>query len=99
MISRETGEGTGTGTGLQGDFGLLSPESASPFVAALTGDRAVLAAVLRVEAAWAAVLEQAAQAPAGTAARSRLPFRPGAAAAAGRAAAGPPPMIFPDTVR
>jgi len=40
----------------------------SPLVAALTGDRAVLAAVLRVEAAWAAVLEQAALAPAGSAA-------------------------------
>jgi len=68
VISRETGEGTGGGAGLQGDFGLLSPVSASPSVAALTGDRAVLAAVLRVEAAWAAVLEQAALAPAGSAA-------------------------------
>lgn len=68
MISRETSGATGGDAGLQGDFGLLSPVSASPFVAALTGDRAVLAALLRVEAAWAAVLEQAALAPAGSAA-------------------------------
>ncbi|WP_427135380.1 lyase family protein [Pseudarthrobacter sp. S9] len=54
--------------GLQGDFNLLSPVSASPLVAALTGDRAVLAAILRVEAAWAAVLEEAGLAPAGSAA-------------------------------
>lgn len=53
---------------LQGDFGLLSPVSASPLVAALTGDRAVLAAILRVEAAWATVLQDAALAPAGSAA-------------------------------
>lgn len=51
-----------------GDVGLLSPVSASPLVAALTGDRAVLAAILAVEAAWAAVLEQASLAPAGSAA-------------------------------
>ena len=44
--------------GLHGDVGLLSPVSASPLVAALTGDRAVLAAILEVEAAWAAVLER-----------------------------------------
>ena len=50
------------------DFGLLSPVSASPAVAALTGDRAVLAAILRVEAAWAAVLDEAGLAPAGSAA-------------------------------
>ena len=37
-------------------------------VAALTGDRAVLAAILRVEAGWAAVLEEASLAPAGSAA-------------------------------
>lgn len=54
--------------GLQGDVGLLSPVSASPLVASLTGDRAVLAAILRVEAAWAAVLEGASLAPAGSAA-------------------------------
>jgi 3-carboxy-cis,cis-muconate cycloisomerase len=41
-----------------GDVGLLSPVSASPLVAALTGDRAVLAAMLAVEAGWAAVLEK-----------------------------------------
>ncbi|WP_235500191.1 lyase family protein [Arthrobacter sp. Leaf69] len=37
-------------------------------MAALTGDRAVLAAILRVEAAWATVLEGASLAPAGSAA-------------------------------
>ncbi|MEY9774518.1 lyase family protein [Arthrobacter sp. MW3 TE3886] len=54
--------------GLHGDFGLLSPVSASPLVAALTGDRAVLGAILKVEAAWAAVLDEAGLAPAGSAA-------------------------------
>ncbi|QSZ50693.1 lyase family protein [Arthrobacter sp. D5-1] len=51
-----------------GDFGLLSPVSASPTVAALTGDRAVITAILDVEASWAAVLEEAGLAPAGSAA-------------------------------
>lgn len=51
-----------------GDFGLLSPVSASPAVAALTGDRAVIAAILDVEAAWASVLEDAGLVPAGSAA-------------------------------
>ncbi|MFF1383732.1 lyase family protein [Arthrobacter sp. NPDC058288] len=51
-----------------GDVGLLSPVSASPLVAALTGDRAVLAAILAVEAGWASVLEKAGLAPAGSAA-------------------------------
>lgn len=51
-----------------GDFGLLSPVSASPAVAALTGDRAVIAAILDVEASWAAVLEDAGLVPAGSAA-------------------------------
>lgn len=55
-------------TGYDGDVGLLSPVSASPRVAALTGDRAVLAAILRVEAAWADVLEEASLVPAGSAA-------------------------------
>ncbi|CAI3805457.1 lyase family protein [Pseudarthrobacter sp. MM222] len=63
MTSFETSD-----AGLQGDFGLLSPVSASPEVAALTGDRAVLAAILRVEAAWAAVLDEAGLVPAGSAA-------------------------------
>ena len=67
MISPGTSGDTG-GAGPQGDFGLLSPVSASPLVAALTGDRAVLAAILRVEAAWAVVLEDAALAPRGSAA-------------------------------
>ena len=39
----------------EADAGLLTPVSASPLVAALTGDRAVLAAILAVEAGWAAV--------------------------------------------
>ncbi|ELT45250.1 3-carboxy-cis,cis-muconate cycloisomerase, partial [Arthrobacter nitrophenolicus] len=39
------------------DAGLLRPASASPMVAALTGDGAVLAAILAVEAGWAAALE------------------------------------------
>ena len=51
-----------------GDVGLLSPVSASPLVAALTGDRAVLGAILAVEAGWAAVLEHHDLAPAGSAA-------------------------------
>ncbi|MFJ5958754.1 adenylosuccinate lyase family protein [Paenarthrobacter sp. NPDC092416] len=51
-----------------GDFGLLTPVSASPAVAALTGDRAVIAAILDVEASWAAVLEDAGLVPAGSAA-------------------------------
>lgn len=53
---------------MDGDVGLLSPVSASPAVAALTGDRAVLAAILAVEAGWASVLEKAGLAPAGSAA-------------------------------
>nr|WP_246224084.1 lyase family protein [Pseudarthrobacter psychrotolerans] len=47
---------------------MLSPVSASPLVTALTGDRAVLAAILAVESGWAAVLEKAGLAPAGSAA-------------------------------
>lgn len=54
--------------GTDGDVGLLSPVSASPLVAALTGDRAVLAAILAVEAGWSAVLEKADLVPAGSAA-------------------------------
>jgi 3-carboxy-cis,cis-muconate cycloisomerase len=50
------------------DVGLLSPVSASALVGALTGDRAVLAAILAVESGWAAVLEKAGLAPAGAAA-------------------------------
>ena len=53
---------------LDSDVGLLSPVSASPLVAVLTGDRAVLGAILAVEAAWATVLEKAGLAPAGSAA-------------------------------
>ncbi|WP_091419652.1 lyase family protein [Arthrobacter sp. OV608] len=54
--------------GSDGDVGLLSPVSASPLVGALTGDRAVLAAILAVESGWAAVLEKAGLAPGGAAA-------------------------------
>ena len=54
--------------GTDGDVGLLSPVAASSAVAVLTGDRAVLAAILAVEAGWAAVLEKAGLAPAGSAA-------------------------------
>ena len=70
MTSFETGGDAGLHGefGLNGDFGLLSPVSASPLVAALTGDRAVLAAILKVEAAWAAVLDEAGLVPAGSAA-------------------------------
>ncbi len=50
------------------DVGLLNPVSASPPVGALTGDRAVLAAILAVESGWAAVLEKAGLAPSGAAA-------------------------------
>ena len=52
----------------EADAGLLSPVSASPLVAVLTGDRAVLAAILAVESGWAAVLQRAGLAPAGSAA-------------------------------
>ena len=51
-----------------GDFGLLSPVSASPGIAALTGDRAVLAAILAVESGWVDVLEKAGLAPTGSSA-------------------------------
>ncbi|MDQ0754806.1 lyase family protein [Arthrobacter sp. B3I4] len=63
-----TPQSGGSDLGQDGDVGLLSPVSASPKVAALTGDRAVLAAILRVEAGWAQVLEDASLAPAGSAA-------------------------------
>ena len=48
------------------DVGLLRPASAGSVAAAMTGDRAVLQAILDVEAAWAAVLESRGLAPAGT---------------------------------
>ncbi|MDR7160425.1 lyase family protein [Arthrobacter sp. BE255] len=57
-----------SGSAADGDAGLLSPVSASPLVGALTGDRAVLAAILAVESGWAAVLEKAGLAPSGSAA-------------------------------
>lgn len=79
-----------------GDFGLLSPVSASPSVAALTGDRAVIAAILDVEASWAAVLEEAGLVPAGSAAVVAEAADPGSydvASVAERAQGGGNPVI------
>lgn len=79
-----------------GDFGLLSPVTASPAVTALTGDRAVIAAILDVEAAWAAVLEEAGLAPEGSAAVVAEAADPGhydIAAIAERAQGGGNPVI------
>ena len=79
-----------------GDFGLLSPVTASPAVTALTGDRAVTAAILDVEAAWAAVLEEAGLAPEGSAAVAAEAADPGhydIAAIAERAQGGGNPVI------
>ncbi|MFY9636233.1 MAG: lyase family protein [Cellulosimicrobium cellulans] len=84
------------GSAADGDVGLLSPVSASPLVAALTGDRAVLAAILAVESGWAAVLEKAGLAPAGSAAVVASAAQPGrydAAAIAVRAQGGGNPVI------
>ncbi|MHA7287671.1 lyase family protein [Arthrobacter sp. MDT3-44] len=55
-------------SGQGADVGLLRPVPASPDVARLTGDTAVLAAILAVESGWAAVLEEAGLVPAGSAA-------------------------------
>lgn len=63
-----TAAALGYGADADGDAGLLSPVSASPLVRVLTGDGAVLAAILAVESGWAAVLEAADLAPAGSAA-------------------------------
>lgn len=82
--------------GGEGDAGLLSPVSASPLVAALTGDRAVLAAILAVESGWAAVLEKAGLAPAGAAAVVSAAAEPGrysVASIARRAQGGGNPVI------
>lgn len=79
-----------------GDFGLLSPVSASRAVAALTGDRAVIAAILDVEAAWAVVLEEAGLVPAGSGAVVAEAANPGSydvAAIAERAQGGGNPVI------
>lgn len=67
-MTGSAGLGEAAAFGGEGDAGLLSPVSASPLVGALTGDRAVLAAILAVESGWAAVLEKAGLAPAGSAA-------------------------------
>lgn len=78
------------------DAGLLSPVSASPLVAALTGDDAVLGAILAVESSWAAVLEKAGLAPAGSAAvvlSAADPHRYNAADIAVRAQGGGNPVI------
>jgi 3-carboxy-cis,cis-muconate cycloisomerase len=53
------------------DVGLLRPASAGTAAARLTGDRAVLQAMLDVEAAWAEVLDAAGVVPAGTGAAVR----------------------------
>ncbi|MEZ2391511.1 adenylosuccinate lyase family protein [bacterium RCC_150] len=79
-----------------GDFGLLSPVSASPLVAALTGDHAVVAAILAVEAAWASVLEDAGLVPPGSAAvvaHAADPARYSVADIAERAQGGGNPVI------
>ncbi|WP_416418457.1 class-II fumarase/aspartase family protein [Paenarthrobacter aromaticivorans] len=81
---------------IDGDFGLLSPVSASPSVAALTGDRVLIAAILDVEAAWAVVLEEAGLVPAGSAAVVAEAADPGsydAASVAERAQGGGNPVI------
>ncbi|MFF1252458.1 lyase family protein [Pseudarthrobacter sp. NPDC058329] len=68
-MASAAGAALGAGSlGTDGDVGLLSPVSASPLVGALTGDRAVLAAILAVESGWAAVLEKVGLAPGGAAA-------------------------------
>lgn len=91
-----TGGTVQSGRSADGDVGLLSPVSASPLVAALTGDRAVLAAILAVESGWAAVLEKADLAPAGSAAVVASAAEPGrydAADIALRAQGGGNPVI------
>jgi 3-carboxy-cis,cis-muconate cycloisomerase len=78
------------------DVDLLSPVTASPQVAALSGDGAVLAAILAVESGWAAVLEKAGLAPAGSAAVVEAAAQPGrydAADLARRAQGGGNPVI------
>ncbi|MCU1574705.1 MAG: 3-carboxy-cis,cis-muconate cycloisomerase [Micrococcaceae bacterium] len=78
------------------DVGLLSPVTASPQVAALAGDDAVLAAILAVESGWATVLENAGLAPAGSAAVVAAAAQPGrydAADLALRAQGGGNPVI------
>ncbi|MEV7662542.1 lyase family protein [Paenarthrobacter sp. NPDC089316] len=79
-----------------GDFGLLSPVTASSVVTALTGDHAVIAAILDVEAAWAVVLEDAELVPAGSAAVVAEAADPGTydvASIAERAQGGGNPVI------
>lgn len=95
-ISGLSGSTGMSGSAADGDVGLLSPVSASPLVAALTGDRAVLAAILAVEAGWAAVLEKAGLAPAGSAAvvaSAAVAGRYDAADIARRAQGGGNPVI------
>lgn len=66
-----------TASGQGSDVGLLSPVSASPDVAMMTGDTAVISALLAVESGWAAVLEKAGLAPAGSAAVVAAAAEPG----------------------
>ncbi|MFJ6375163.1 lyase family protein [Pseudarthrobacter oxydans] len=95
-MTGSAGLGDAGAFGEEGDAGLLSPVSASPLVGALTGDRAVLAAILAVESGWAAVLEKAGLAPAGSAAVVSAAAEPGRYSVAGiarRAQGGGNPVI------
>ncbi len=79
-----------------GDVGLLSPVSTSVLRGGLTSDTAVLTAILTVEVTWAAVLEEAELAPAGSAtivAAAAEPSHYDAADIATRAQAGGNPVI------
>ncbi len=77
-----------------GNFGLLAPVTADPRWREVTGDGAVVRAVLRVELAWTRVLEDAGLAPAGTDAAVREAalkgdFDPAVLAAASRGGGNP----------
>ncbi|PYI67712.1 3-carboxy-cis,cis-muconate cycloisomerase [Arthrobacter livingstonensis] len=72
---------------MPGDFGLLSPVTADPRRQSVTGDGAVVAAVLAVETAWVQVLESTGLAPAGSAATIREAANGEGFQAAGLAAA------------
>lgn len=85
-----------SGSANAGDYGLLTPVVAGSTVAVLTGDAAVVGAILHVEAAWVAVLEEAGLASAGSAALVRQaadPARYDVAGLAVRAQGGGNPVI------
>ncbi|MDQ4503583.1 lyase family protein [Sinomonas sp. ASV322] len=65
------------------DRGLLSPVWASPDIAGATGDAAIVAAMLELEAAWAESLEAAGLAEAGAGAAVRAVVRAAVSAAVG----------------